>query len=88
MSDAPAFAIDPAQAERDLARLVLALMEALRELMELQALRQMEAGALDEPEQERVGTALARSRAAIRSVAAEFGLEEADLELSLGEILV
>ncbi|MEL6575087.1 MAG: gas vesicle protein K [Pseudomonadota bacterium] len=88
MSDAPAFAIDPAQAERDLARLVLALMEALRELMELQALRQMEAGALSEPEQERVGTALARSRAAIRSVAAEFGLEEADLELSLGEILV
>ncbi|MEM7529410.1 MAG: gas vesicle protein K [Pseudomonadota bacterium] len=87
MSRAPAFDVDPACAERDLARLVLGLMETLRQVMELQALRHLEAGSLDAEEEERVGQALFASRAAILDVAERFGLEEADLVLEIGEVV-
>ena len=43
-------AIDPETVEQDLARLVLALIEFLRQLVELQAIRRMEAGRLSEEE--------------------------------------
>ena len=79
-------ALDPERVEGDLARLVLAVMEFLRELMELQAVRRFEAGTLTPEEEERLGTALWRARETIRDVAARFGLEEADLALDLGPL--
>ncbi|SEA36825.1 gas vesicle protein K [Rubrimonas cliftonensis] len=79
-------ALSPETVERDLARLVLGLMEFIRKLMELQAIRRMEAGALTPEEEARVGETLMRAAAALRDLAGRFGLEEADLSLDLGAL--
>lgn len=79
-------ALNPETVERDLARLLLALMEFLRQLMELQAIRRMERGTLTEAEEERLGDTLMRAAGRIRELAAAFGLEEADLSLDLGPL--
>lgn len=78
--------LDPEAVERDLARLVLAVLEFLRQLMELQAIRRMERGALTPEEEERVGDALMRSSARLRELAAAFGLADEDLTLDLGPL--
>ena len=78
--------LDPETAERDLARLVLALVEFLRQLMELQAVRRMEAGSITDDEAEAVGLTLMRSAEAVRKLAEGFGLSEADLALDLGPL--
>jgi hypothetical protein len=79
-------ALDPDRVEQDLARLVLALLEFLRQLMELQAIRRMEAGSLGPTEEERLGLALMRARGQIEKVAAGFGLAPEDLALDLGPL--
>lgn len=79
-------AIDPDTVEQDLARLVLGLMEFLRQLMELQAIRRMEAGTLTDAEEERLGTTLMRAEAALHAHAKAFGLTPADLSLDLGPL--
>lgn len=79
-------AIDPDTIEQDLARLVLGLMEFIRQLMELQAIRRSERGALTAEEEERLGLALMRSEGAIADVATKFGLDPADLSLDLGPL--
>jgi hypothetical protein len=78
--------IDPESVEQDLARIVLGLMEFLRQLMELQAIRRLEAGTLTPEQEETLGTTLMRSEAAIREVAARFGLSPEDLSLDLGPL--
>lgn len=78
--------LDPDTVQQDLARLVLGLMECLRQLMELQAIRRMDAGSLTEDQQERLGTTLMRAEAAIHEVAAQFGLAPEDLALDLGPL--
>ena len=82
----PRLDIDPERAGQDIARLALAIVELLRQLMERQALRRLEAGALDEAQQENVGLGLMNARAAILEVAQKFGLEEADINLDLGPL--
>lgn len=78
--------IDPETVEQDLARLVLGLMEFLRQLMELQAIRRMNAGSLSEAQEEAVGTTLMRAEGAIADVAAKFGLRPEELSLDLGPL--
>lgn len=78
--------LEPETAGRDIARLVLALAEFLRQLMELQAIRRIDAGSLTEDEQERLGRTLMESERAIREVAEAFGLGEDDLSLDLGPL--
>lgn len=87
-TSAPAarLAIDPDQVEQDLARLVLGLMAFLRELMELQAIRQMEEDVLTPAQEERLGTTLMRAEGAIHDLAARFGLTPAELSLDLGPL--
>lgn len=75
--------LDPDRVEQDLARLVLALMELLRQVVEMQAVRRMEAGRLTLEQEERLGLTLWRAKAKLRELAREFGLEERDLELRL-----
>lgn len=81
---AAGFDVDPDRAERDMARLVLALVETLRELMERQAIRHLEAGALTPAQEERVGAALERSRRVVREVAGRYGIPESELRLAAG----
>lgn len=79
-------ALDPETVEQDLARLVLGLMAFLRELMELQAIRRMEAGSLSAEEEDRVGTTLMRAETALYDMADKFGLAPQDLSLDLGPL--
>jgi hypothetical protein len=78
--------VDPHDAQRSLARLVLALVEFLRRLMERQAVRRMEAGTLTDAQAEDIGLALMRLEKTVRDLARGFGLDPADLNLELGPL--
>jgi hypothetical protein len=76
----------PEDVERSVARLVLALVEFLRKLMERQAIRRMEEGTLTEEQVERLGQALMRLEETVHEMARRFGLEPEDLNLDLGPL--
>jgi phosphoribosylaminoimidazole-succinocarboxamide synthase len=76
----------PETIEQGLARLVLTLIELLRQLLERQAIRRMEGGSLSEQEIEEMGTALMKLESKIRELAGHFGLTLADLNLDLGPL--
>ena len=86
--DSPALRIDadPEHVERGLAGLVLTVVDLLRELMERQALRRMEAGSLDDEEIERLGTAFMKLNERMDELKEEFGLTDDDLNLNLGPL--
>lgn len=77
---------DPHTAERGLAKLVLTLIELLRQLMERQALRRIEGGSLTDEEIERLGETFMKLEARMDELKREFGLEDEDLNLSLGPL--
>jgi Gas vesicle protein K len=70
--------------ERDLFRLVLTLVELVRQLMERQALRRMDD--LDDARVEALGTALMRLEEAMSELRERYGLSVADLNLDLGPL--
>ena len=72
--------------ERGLAKLVLTLIELLRQLMERQALRRVEAGTLSEAEIERLGVTFLRLQQRMEELKAAFGLQGEDLNLNLGPL--
>jgi hypothetical protein len=78
--------VDPEGVEQGLAKLVLTLVEFLRQLLERQAIRRMDGGTLSDDEIERVGIALMRLEAKVRELAVAFGLDPDDLNLGLGPI--
>ncbi|HEX6061806.1 MAG TPA: gas vesicle protein K [Candidatus Limnocylindria bacterium] len=78
--------VDPEGVEQGLAKLVLTLVEFLRQLLERQAIRRMDGGTLTDDEIERVGVALMRLEAKVREIAVAFGLDPDDLNLGLGPI--
>jgi hypothetical protein len=77
---------DPEQVERGLAQLVLTLVELLRQLMERQALRRVEAGGLDDETVERLGCTLMALDARMEELKATFDLSDEDLNLNLGPL--
>jgi hypothetical protein len=77
---------DPENVERGLAQLVLTVVELLRQLMERQALRRVEAGNLDDETIERLGQTLMALEARMEELKAAFGLEDEDLNLDLGPL--
>jgi hypothetical protein len=78
--------IDPETVRQDLARVVLTIVEFLRRLMELQAIRRMEAGSLTEDEEERLGLTLMLSGEAVQELCAQFGFDHRDLNVDLGSL--
>jgi hypothetical protein len=68
------------------AKLVLTLAEAIRQLLERQALRRLEANTLTDAETEAVGLALMRLEEAVREIGAHFDLTPDDLNLDLGPL--
>ena len=78
--------VDPEGVEQGVAKLVLTLVEFLRQLLERQAIRRMDGGTLTDDEIERVGVALMRLEAKVRDIAEAFGLDPDDLNLGLGPI--
>jgi hypothetical protein len=79
-------AADPDSVERDLVRLALTVVELLRQLMERQALRRVDAGDLTEDEEERVGTTLMLLADRMAVLRDRFDLSEEDLNLDLGPL--
>lgn len=78
--------LDQEKVKNGLGQLVLTLVKLLHELLEKQAIRRMEGGALSDEEIERLGTALMRQAEEIDRLRREFGLEEEDLNLDLGPL--
>src|SRR5437016_1609459 len=78
--------VDPDGVEQGLAKLVLTLVEFLRQLLERQAVRRMEGGSLSDEEVERVGLALMRLEEKIGEMADQFGVEKPDLNVDLGPL--
>jgi hypothetical protein len=77
---------NPETVEHDLAKLVLALIELIRRLLEKQALRRVEAGSLSEDEVERLGQTLLKLEQKMDELKTTLGLQDEDLDLHLGPL--
>lgn len=63
---------------------MLGVIELLNDLMERQAVRRVESGALSDEEVERLGRTFLALRVRMKELKAAFGLENEDLSLNLG----
>ena len=72
--------------EAGVAKLVLTLVEFLRQILEHQAVRRMEGGGLSEEEIERLGLALLRLQERLEEIKHAFGLRDEDLNVDLGPL--
>jgi gas vesicle protein GvpK len=87
MTELPArIEADPESVARDLGRLVLTIVELIRQLMERQAIRRVEAGELSEQTVERLGLGLMRLEEAMTELREHFGLRPDDLNIDLGPL--
>ena len=77
---------DPETVERGLVQLVLTLVELLRQLMERQAVRRLDADAMTPEETERVGLTLMLLEKRMGELRDHFGLTPEDLNLDLGPL--
>lgn len=77
---------NPEDVQKSVAQLVLTIVEFLRQLMERQAIRRMEARTLSAQEIEAVGAALMQLEQTIRDIGKRFGLTPEELNLDLGAI--
>lgn len=77
---------NPEDIETGLARLVLTVVELLRQVMEHQAVRRMEGGALSEEEIERLGLSLMRLQERLEEIKTAFGLAGEELNIDLGPL--
>lgn len=75
---------NPENAGNGLVKLVLTLVNLIRELMEKQAIRRIEAGSLTEEEMERVGLTFMKLEEKMEELKKYFDLEDKDLNLDLG----
>jgi hypothetical protein len=78
--------IEPENVRNGLAQLVLTLVELLRELLERQALRRIDAGSLTSEEVERVGITFLRLAEEVDTLKDYFGFSNEDLNLNLGPL--
>jgi hypothetical protein len=77
---------DAQNVEQGLAKLVLTLIELIRQLLEKQAIRRMESGSLTDEEIERLGETFMKLEEKMAELKATFGLQDEDLNLNLGPL--
>jgi hypothetical protein len=77
---------DPQNVEKGLAKLVLTLIELIRQLLEKQAIRRMEAGSLSDDQIENMGLTLMKLENKMKELQAVFGLKDEDLNINLGPL--
>jgi DNA anti-recombination protein RmuC len=77
---------NPQNVEKGLAKLVLTLIELIRQLLEKQAIRRMEAGSLDDDQIENLGITLMKLENKMKELQAVFGLDDDDLNINLGPL--
>ena len=78
--------LDPENVRRGLGQLVLAIVELLRELLERQAVRRMEAGSLTAAEVERLGVTFKMLKDEMSELKKYFDVTDDDLNLDLGPL--
>jgi hypothetical protein len=78
--------LDPESVERELVKLVLTVVELLRQLMERQALRRVDTGELTEEQEERIGLTLMLLAERMAELRERYGLRPEDLNLDLGPL--
>lgn len=78
--------VDPDAVGRDLARLVLTVIELLRRVVEHQAIRRMDDPDLTDEQIERMGVALLRLEEKMAEIRDVFGVAEDELNLDLGPL--
>jgi hypothetical protein len=76
--------VDPEKVEQGLVKLVLALVEFLRQVLEKQAIRRMESGSLTKEEIDRLGTTLMKLEKKIKELQKHFEID--DLNINLGPL--
>jgi hypothetical protein len=81
---APQDHADPDRTGEDLVKLVLVLVETVRQLVEKQAIRRVDSGTLSQEEIERLGLALLRLEERMAELKEHFGLRDDDLAFRLG----
>ena len=79
-------AVAPDDTSRSVIRLVLTLVEFVRQLLERQAVRRVREQTLTPEEIERLGTAFMRLEATVHELAERHGLDPAELNLDLGPL--
>jgi hypothetical protein len=77
---------DPESVERDLFKLVLTIIELIRQLMEAQALRRLDEGDLTEDQIEGLGLGLMHLEEAMEDLKSRYGLTADDLNIDLGPL--
>jgi hypothetical protein len=82
----PRWNADPEDVRRSVGKLVLTLVEFIRQILERQAIRRVDQGSLTAQEIESVGQALMRLEETVREMAAHFDLAPEDLNLDLGPV--
>lgn len=82
----PRWNANPEEVRRGVMKLVLTLVELIRQLLERQAIRRMEADTLTPEQIEAVGLALMRLEETVRELAEQFDLRPEDLNLDLGPV--
>ncbi|MEU9367340.1 gas vesicle protein K [Streptomyces avermitilis] len=78
--------LEPDTVERDLVKLVLTVVELLRQLMERQAVRRFDTGELTEDQEERIGLTLMLLDDRMKELCERYGVRPEDLNLDLGPL--
>ncbi|UCM87014.1 gas vesicle protein K [Streptomyces marincola] len=78
--------LDRDSVERDLMKLILTIIELLRQLMERQALRRVDVGDLTEEQEERIGLTLMLLSERMDELRGRYGFEPEDLNIDLGPL--
>lgn len=78
--------VDPKHVEAGLAKLVLTLVELIRQLLEREAIRHMDRETLSPEQVERLGTAFVLLQEKIAELRDYFGLTAEDLNVDLGPL--
>ncbi|MCG5495765.1 gas vesicle protein K [Ectothiorhodospira variabilis] len=78
--------LDPDNMQKGLGQLALTLIELIRQLLEKQALRRIEAGGLSDEEAERLGLTFMQLEQEMERLKKDFGLTDDDLNLDLGPL--
>jgi len=80
--------VDPEKVEQGLVNLVLSLVEFLRQLLEKQAIRRIEAGTLNDEEIDRLGATLMKLEEKIKELQEYFEIDDLNIDLGpLGNLI-
>ena len=76
----------PRETEQGLAKLILSIVELIRKLMEKEAFRRVKKGSLSPVEIQKLGLSLKAVGKKMQEIQAIFGIEDRDMNLSLGPL--